>query len=110
MLADLEIRNDGIFGVEINAASFVIGLCRVVLAGIDKPGMELGDALERPLHETERVVAYASGRLAYAEPQVAYAQRRSPEIQAPEPGNLRTTIGQPKPAPGPFPAGSGWSG
>jgi type I restriction enzyme M protein len=44
-----EVRNNGIFGVEINAASFVIGLCRVVLVGIDNPGLEIGDTLERPL-------------------------------------------------------------
>ena len=44
-----DVRGNGIFGVEINASSFVIGLCRVVLAGIDKPGMEMGDALERSL-------------------------------------------------------------
>ena len=43
------LRNNGVFGVEISCASFVIGLCRVVLAGIDRPGLEIGDALERPL-------------------------------------------------------------
>jgi type I restriction enzyme M protein len=44
-----EVRNNGVFGVEINLTSFVIGLCRVILAGVDHPGLELGDALERPL-------------------------------------------------------------
>lgn len=44
-----EVRTNGIFGVEINSSSFAIGLCRVVLAGIEQPGLELGDALERPL-------------------------------------------------------------
>lgn len=44
-----DVRVNGIFGVEINSASFAIGLCRVVLAGIEKPGLELGDALERAL-------------------------------------------------------------
>lgn len=53
-----EVRNNGIFGVEINAASFVIGLCRVVLAGIDKPGLELGDALERPLPRNRAVEGF----------------------------------------------------
>jgi type I restriction enzyme M protein len=53
-----EVRNNGIFGVEINAASFIIGLCRVVLAGIDKPGLELGDALERPLPRNRAVEGF----------------------------------------------------
>ncbi len=53
-----DVRNNGIFGVEINAASFVIGLCRVVLAGIDKPGLELGDALERPLPRNRAVEGF----------------------------------------------------
>ncbi|MBK6689478.1 MAG: N-6 DNA methylase [Deltaproteobacteria bacterium] len=53
-----EVRDNGIFGVEINAASFVIGLCRVVLAGIDKPGLELGDALERPLPRNRAVEGF----------------------------------------------------
>lgn len=37
------------FGVEIDRGAFSIGLCRLVLAGEDQPGLELGDALERPL-------------------------------------------------------------
>jgi type I restriction enzyme M protein len=53
-----EVRDNGIFGVEINSASFVIGLCRVVLAGIDKPGLELGDALERPLPRNRAVEGF----------------------------------------------------
>ena len=44
-----DVRRNGIFGVEVNQASFVIGLCRILLTGIDHPGLELGDALERPL-------------------------------------------------------------
>lgn len=44
-----DVRSNGIFGVEISSASFAIGLCRIVLAGIEQPGLELGDALERPL-------------------------------------------------------------
>ena len=43
------IRQAGIFGIEINRLSHAIGLCRILLAGIDRPGLELGDALERPL-------------------------------------------------------------
>ncbi|BDU78151.1 type I restriction-modification system methyltransferase subunit [Mesoterricola sediminis] len=53
-----DVRNNGIFGVEINAAPFVIGLCRMVLAGIDKPGLELGDALERPLPRNRAVEGF----------------------------------------------------
>ena len=43
------IRQAGIFGVEINRLSYAVGLCRILLAGIDRPGLELSDALERPL-------------------------------------------------------------
>ena len=41
------IQENGIFGVELNPLPFVIGLCRILLAGISRPGLELGDALER---------------------------------------------------------------
>ena len=44
-----EIQQRGVFGVEINPFAYSIGLARVVLAGIEHPGLELGDALERPL-------------------------------------------------------------
>ena len=43
------IRQAGIFGIEINRLSHAVGLCRILLAGIDRSGLELGDALERPL-------------------------------------------------------------
>lgn len=43
------IRQAGIFGIEINRLSYAVGLCRILLAGIDRPGLELSDALERPL-------------------------------------------------------------
>ena len=43
------IRQAGIFGIEINRLSHAVGLCRILLAGIDRPGLELSDALERPL-------------------------------------------------------------
>ena len=43
------IRQAGIFGIEINRLSHAVGLCRVLLTGIDRPGLELSDALERPL-------------------------------------------------------------
>ena len=43
------VQNAGIFGVEIEPLSYAVGLCRTLLAGIDGPGLELTDALERPL-------------------------------------------------------------
>ena len=43
------IRQAGIFGIEINRISYAVGLCRILLAGIDRPGLELSDTLERPL-------------------------------------------------------------
>jgi type I restriction enzyme M protein len=53
-----DVRSNGIFGVEINQASYVIGLCRVLLAGIDEPGLEHGDALERPLPRNRAVEGF----------------------------------------------------
>ena len=44
-----DIQQAGIFGIEINRISYAVGLCRILLAGIDRPGLELRDALERPL-------------------------------------------------------------
>ena len=44
-----EVQQRSVFGVEINPSAYSIGLARVVLAGIEHPGLELGDALERPL-------------------------------------------------------------
>ena len=38
-----------ILGVEINRVAYAVGLCRALLAGIERPGFELGDTLERPL-------------------------------------------------------------
>lgn len=38
-----------VFGVELNSTAFTIALCRLVLAGVQEPGLELGDALGRPL-------------------------------------------------------------
>ena len=46
-----DVQRTGIFGVEINRFSYAIGLCRALLAGIERPGLELGDALDRPLPE-----------------------------------------------------------
>ena len=45
---DDEMRKD-VFGVEIDPLSYAIGLCRTVLAGIERPRLELGNALDGPL-------------------------------------------------------------
>ena len=45
--ADAQVAQ--VFGVEIERGAYAVGLCRALLAGIDRPGFELGDALERPL-------------------------------------------------------------
>ncbi len=42
-------QRTGIFGVEIDRASYAVGLCRTLLAGSEHPGLALGDALEHPL-------------------------------------------------------------
>ena len=42
------LRSQSIFGVESNVRAYAIATARIVLAGITQPGLELGDALERP--------------------------------------------------------------
>lgn len=42
-----DLRTNSFFGVEVNPIWYVIGMTRLVLAGIPEPGLELGDALER---------------------------------------------------------------
>lgn len=44
-----EVQQHSVFGVEISPYAYSIGLARVILAGIEQPRLELGDALERPL-------------------------------------------------------------
>ena len=44
-----DVRERSVFGVELNPFAYSIGLARVVLEGIEQPGLELGDVLERPL-------------------------------------------------------------
>ena len=44
-----DVQAAEVFGVEINRVAHTVGLCRALLAGVDRPGFELGDALERPL-------------------------------------------------------------
>jgi type I restriction enzyme M protein len=38
-----------VFGVEINPTAWLIGLGRVLLAGVRSPNLELGNTLERPM-------------------------------------------------------------
>ncbi len=45
--ADVQVA--GVFGVEVNPVAHAVGLCRVLLAGVERPGFALADALERPL-------------------------------------------------------------
>ena len=45
--ADVQVAE--VFGVEINRVAYAVGLCRALLAGIERPGFALGDTLERPL-------------------------------------------------------------
>jgi len=44
-----DVQQQSVFGVEINPWAYAIGFARIVLAGIEHPGLELGNALERPL-------------------------------------------------------------
>ena len=44
-----DVQAAEVFGVEINRVAHAVGLCRALLAGVDRPGFELGNALERPL-------------------------------------------------------------
>ena len=39
-------QDSGVFGVEIARFSYAVGVCRALLANIDRPSLELGDALE----------------------------------------------------------------
>ncbi|MCX6632336.1 MAG: N-6 DNA methylase, partial [Candidatus Solibacter sp.] len=44
-----EVQERSVFGVEINASAWLIGLARVILAGVAQPNLELGNTLERAL-------------------------------------------------------------
>jgi len=43
-----EIRDNSIYGVENNPSAYVVAMTRLVLAGIENPGLQVGDALTRP--------------------------------------------------------------
>jgi type I restriction enzyme M protein len=44
-----EMQERSVFGVEINPSAWLIGLGRVLLAGVRSPNLELGNTLERPI-------------------------------------------------------------
>ena len=44
-----DVQRSRISGVQVNKVSYAVGLCRTLLAGIDRPDLELSDALGRPL-------------------------------------------------------------
>ena len=44
-----EVQQRNLFGLEIDPYRYCIGLARVVLAGIEQPGLELGSDLGRPI-------------------------------------------------------------
>ena len=44
-----QVQQQSLFGAEIDPYRYCIGLARVVLAGIEQPGLELGSDLGRPL-------------------------------------------------------------
>ena len=43
-----ELQHNSLFGVEHYPGYYFVGLVRVILAGIEHPGLELGDVLDRP--------------------------------------------------------------
>lgn len=45
----LQMRDSSIFGIEINAQVYIIGLIRLLLEGFDQPHLELGNTLEQPV-------------------------------------------------------------
>lgn len=45
-----EAQRQNVYAMEIDPFAYCVGLARVVLAGTDQPGLELGDALKRPLN------------------------------------------------------------
>ena len=47
-----------IAGVELSLVAYPVGLCRLVLAGIDRPGLEYGDALVKPLADDREADGY----------------------------------------------------
>lgn len=46
---EFKLQNNNIYGIEINPFLYVIGMVRLMLAGINNPAIELGDTLENPI-------------------------------------------------------------
>ena len=92
-----DIHRTGIFGIEVDRVSYGIGLCRTLLAGIERPGLAFGDALDRALPDSRSndgfdciLAAPPWGRKAshrHAGPQPVF-ERRGGETD--EPGASRT--------------------
>ena len=53
-----DVQHAGIFGVEVDRLSYTVGLCRTLLAGVDRPDLVLSDALERPLSRNRSTDGY----------------------------------------------------
>ena len=88
-----DIHRTGIFGIEVDRVSYGIGLCRTLLAGIERPGLAFGDALDRALPDSRSndgfdciLAAPPWGRKAshrHAGPQPVF-ERRGGETDEPE--------------------------
>lgn len=50
-----EAQRGAFLGVELRPHAFVIGLARMILAGVDQPALDLGNSLERPLPKDRAV-------------------------------------------------------
>ncbi|MEG4006304.1 N-6 DNA methylase [Microcoleus sp. Pol11C1] len=55
-----ELQNKSIYGIEINPFLYVIGMVRLMLAGIDNPALELGDTLEYAIKHISSGINLAS--------------------------------------------------
>jgi type I restriction enzyme M protein len=53
-----QVQKESIFGIELRLVPYVIGLTRLVLAGIDTPGLEWGDTLERNIPANRPAVQF----------------------------------------------------
>jgi type I restriction enzyme M protein len=53
-----QVQKASIFGIELRLVPYVIGLTRLVLAGIDTPGLEWGNTLERDILTNRSAVQF----------------------------------------------------
>ncbi|MBD2194190.1 MULTISPECIES: N-6 DNA methylase [Calothrix] len=81
----LDMRDNSIFGVEIDSVPYVIGFTRLLLEGIDRPCIELGNTLDRPL--TQAFTGSPQLRNPPSREAVFERPRRSPSMQ----GNLESS-------------------